>query len=242
MARHAFAAAAIALAWLACAPGGAPAVAQETEQQLPNPDPAQPPPPSPTPAPTFIPFSRESAEALVAESRSSAQFEVIALEEGKFGVRHRGSGVVCRFVSQRQNRINVTRAEDPESHVGCVTGPFPVTLTAALNDRVSTDIALRALAATFREENPNARTFEPAGDYWPEAPRRARYLHLVSQNDRGELNVLHAVAIRRGDWTIICRFSFTSQNDLVLQAAEIAAAAYFATIFSDLETHSPQRR
>ncbi|MCX7358861.1 MAG: hypothetical protein NT015_12075 [Alphaproteobacteria bacterium] len=210
-----------------------PAVAQEitggATQQL---DPNRQAPPSP--APDYPHFTREQAEALLATWEAAEQFEVAALEDNRFGLRHRGSGMICRFAPDFQNRINLRRPGQPNSDVGCVSGPWPETMLAAARNNLPPATFIATMEQSFREQHPNALPFQ-ANQFWPAPTRDAVYLHLVSQNAAGERSVIHAVAFRHGRWTIFSRMSYTASGDLPIMAAELAAAAHFGSIIADLE-------
>lgn len=214
----------------------APAVAQTTdpqppvEQRIPNPDPNQPDAPTPVPVVPRERFTREQAEALLAESGAANVFEIIPRNDDNIGLRHR-SGMVCRFTPGGNHRINTATSQS----VGCVDGPWPQTLTAAIRQRMQLPIATGAMEDTFREEFPNARAFDPPADLWPAPSRNVRFTHLIARSDQGEINVIHAVAIQRGNWTIMGRYTYASESDMVTMAAELAAVGYFRTILSDLE-------
>lgn len=217
-----------------------PASAQDTDasngvvQQLPNPDPDQPAPPSPTPVTPIEHFTRDHAEALLNASQATDLFEIIPLEDDKVGLRHRGSGMVCRFSPDFENRINVRRPGRASSEVGCVSGPWPATFLGAMHSAVDPRSVIEVMEQTFRRESPNAQPFQ-ANQFWPEQSRNVVYLHLVSQNGSGERSVIHAIAMRRGDWTIVSRMTYTASGDLPIMAAELAGAAHFRSIFADLE-------
>ncbi|MCA8887175.1 MAG: hypothetical protein R3C31_00095 [Hyphomonadaceae bacterium] len=216
--------------------GAQPSSAQDApsvEQQLPPPDPNQPAPTSPVlvAAPHF---TREQAEALLATWEATEQFEVIALEDDNFGVRHRSSGMVCRFAPDFQNRINVRRAGQANSDVGCVSGPWPETMLAAARNNLPLAMFIATMEQSFRQEHPNALPFQ-ANQFWPAPSRGTVYLHLFSQTSTGERSVIHAVAFRHGRWTIISRMTYTASGDLPIMAAELAAASHFGSIFADLE-------
>lgn len=219
--------------------GAAPSQAQEAagvQQQLPLPDPNNPTPPTPVPAaPTETPrFTREQAEALLANAEAADLFEIVALEEGRVGVRHRASGMVCRFAPDFQNRINVRRRGRDNSDVGCVSGPWPESMLAAARNNLPPATFIATMEQAFRQEHPNALPFQ-ANQFWPAPSRDAVYLHLVSQNAAGERSVIHAVALRHGRWTIFSRMTYTASGDLPIMAAELAAAAHFGSIIADLE-------
>lgn len=213
-----------------------PANAQETgsvEQQLPPPDPNQPAPPSPVPVVTPQ-FTRDQADALLAASEATDVFEIVTLEENRIGLRHRGSGIVCRFSPDFQNRINVVRPGRANSDVGCISGPWPSTTLGATRSHIPPGAFIASMEQGFRRENPNSQPFQPS-QVWPAPARDAVYLHLVSTSASGARSVIHAVAVRRGDWTIISRMSYAASGDLPIIAAELAAAAHFESIFADLE-------
>lgn len=218
----------------------APASAQteepppSVEQHIPNPDPSQPAPPTPIPVVPSERFTTAEATALLATWQATEQFEVVTLEEGKVGLRHRGSGMVCRFATDRENRINVRRPGQENSDVGCVSGPWPQTMLAAARNNFPIEMFIEEFERNFRQEHPNARAFE-ANQLWPPERQGARYLHLVSQNAVGERSVIHAVVFRQGRWTIMSRMTYSASGDLPVMAAELAAASYFSTIFSDLD-------
>lgn len=214
--------------------GSAPANAQETgsvEQQLPAPDQVQPAPPAPAGPPQF---TRDQADALLAASGATDVFEVVTLEEERIGFRHRESGMVCRFTPDFENRINVVRPGRANSDVGCISGPWPSTTLGATRSHIPPGAFIASMEQAFRRENPNSQPFQPS-QVWPAPAHDAVYLHLVSTSTAGARSVIHAVAVRRGDWTIISRMSYAASGDLPIIAAELAAAAHFGSIFTDLE-------
>ncbi len=201
------------------------------EAQMPALDPGTSGPPSPVVRPQF---TREQAEQMLTTWEATRQFEIVALEENLIGVRHRASGMVCRFAPDFQNRINVARTGSDNSDVGCVSGPWPATMLAAARNNIPLSAYIGTMEQEFRQENPYAQPFEPNQQYWAAPSRDAVYLHLVSTKASGERSVIHAVAFRRGRWTIFSRMTYTASGDLPIIAAELAAAAHFGSVLSDL--------
>lgn len=179
-------------------------------------------------------FTRAQAEALLAETQGADLFEIVALEDDHIGLRHRASGMVCRFAPDFENGINVLRPGQDNSDVSCLSGPWPSTMSAATR-YVHPRAFIASMEETFRREHANSQPFAPSSQFWPAPARDAVYLHLVSQSASGERSVIHAVSVRRGRWTIVSRMTYDASGALPIMAAELAAAAHFQALLSDLE-------
>lgn len=207
-------------------------------QSLPAPESEAPTPiPAPSTEPTL--FSRAQAETLLATSGGGSQFEIVMSDRGAATLRHRASGMVCRFRPEGANSVTVAEPVNARSHVGCRSGPFPNTIYAAMPGRIDLDGALQGATGYFRRRHNDARAFSPPGEVWPTPSQQERLTHLVSQT-RDETSVFHAAAVRRGQWTIIyiTEYSFRSgegPGDLVGIAMDLASAAALRTFLSDFD-------
>ncbi len=78
-------------------------------------------------------FTRAQAETLISQANAAGFFEIVTGPQDSIALRHRASGMVCRFMPNDQNRLSISTPSDPNSAVACTAGPGPSTVMAALH-------------------------------------------------------------------------------------------------------------
>ena len=187
------------IAALLCAPL---AMAQDGGEATPN------PPEFPIRPAHHAQADREAADAIIAGSGHSSLFENVSDELGS-AVRHRASGLVCRFwPGVSVNAIHVYDPAPGAEDVSCQTGVEGVSLTHYAYQYTPTPSAeseTRSAIAAIRDRWPDLRDYE--GEVartevtGPDFPRRYISRGVVTQSDGNEYLTKASVA-KVGVWIV----------------------------------------
>lgn len=195
-------------------------------------------------APTFAqeaPLSRiEAARAMIESADAADLFE--AVEHEIATVRHRASGLTCRFYGNETRATIIVFAGLPRGDdVGCVNEqenqartlyatryPGDVTATAAMADAVA------GIANRFADARPTPALLRMTSENLPE-PLIQHFLITL----RGEQWITSAFVARSGDWVIKLRYSTLAADEDAIRVAQLEASAIFALALTQIAEAAP---